>query len=515
MQHNLASMPSSIRAALQRNIKDCLYGAGLARVADLQEAFTGDGEFKFNPDEIVKNGKPWDTLTNQTMPEPDTKIVHVMTVSTDASIVLVAPITAIVNIVNSIGRLNAADPIKSLTDSGKDEAGIVAAMVAITTQMEKHISTENMQRDFNYVTTFRRKLDALVSNKSLLDPGGDAIARLYLNFLKCIGWFAGNAAWEVKAADKGLTFNLELAYRILSDMRACVPDDSVEVLLPYIKGQMTIYTTKAEMDEAALQAKKRAAEAKKSVAKKSTAKGPADVKAPAVTTPPVRRVPPGVTPARKPGDPVPEVKEVKKAVPPAKKAAPAPKKAAPAPAPKKAAPAKPTPAPKAAPVKPAASSSKFVAAEAVPAEEFNPVDETPVAEPAADETPADETAAEPAADETAAEPSDEPTADETAAEPADETAADEPAAEEPAADETPANETPAEEPVEDIATESVPAVETKVEVPETKRAPSVPSTPTGVKPAPPKGGVVKPAAPKAPVKAVSLDYDALLEQAKA
>ena len=189
--------------------------------------------------------------------------MHPVTISTEAAYALIVPFVMASNVVNRVGKISAA-PIEELVGADAPGAAVVSAMSIIRTHMAPLIGTDLMSREYDSISNFRDKLEALVSSKAFVSKGGSSVASLFVDFLKCIAWMAGNAVWRAKK----FTLNYEQTLLILANFGLCAPGEKcMEELVSEVEEQVN--TVILAQERAAEDAKeKKAAADKKALAEK-------------------------------------------------------------------------------------------------------------------------------------------------------------------------------------------------------------------------------------------------------
>jgi hypothetical protein len=272
----LSSVPQGIRDALVKLTKKFIYNGILARIREHQETYEGFGEYRFDPEEEVK-GKQWDSFDNLVADERNEKVIHPVTVSTEAAYAMIVPFLAASNVITRVGKLPELGALDLMIASETAGADVIRAMVLVRDHMMPLISTDLMSREYEAIRSFRDKLEALVTNKTYVTKGGTTVVSAYVDFLKCIAYMAGNAVWETKK----FTLNYEQTILILTNLKICKADDnSVTALIADVKEQVSAVVTAQERAAADAKEKKIASE-KKAQAEKKAKATPKAVVAPA------------------------------------------------------------------------------------------------------------------------------------------------------------------------------------------------------------------------------------------
>jgi hypothetical protein len=319
----------------------------LASVAVQQaDAVARDEEARLDNDGPRAPAKPWQTFDNLVAAEPDRGVTTPITVATDVKTGLAGLLLAVADLANAVGKLPAVDPLGALARAPWREASIVRTMQRVTEQTRPGVlSRHPLSRDLEFLGVFRQKFESLVMAKSLVDPGAEAVARLYLDFLKTVAWQAGVWAYE----GEHFTLNSTAFLAILSGLAATVPAEAV----PAAQDTLSFARNQIEIREAAVA---RTKAAKKPAAKPAApAANEGGVPQPITTEKLAERLVEILADAEPAADAKPAA-DVKPAAAAPKPAAAAPKPAAAA-APKPTAAAAPKPTAAAAP-KPAAAAAK-------------------------------------------------------------------------------------------------------------------------------------------------------------
>lgn len=258
----LTTISASIRDAIAGCVDKALRVYALAQIAVLQD----DSNFReeaprFDNDADDAPARPWQTFENLISDDPNKAVTAPVTIATDVKMGLASLFIAVADLINSVGKLPIVDPLSALTASPAREANIVQLMMAVTQQMRPHLRADPMNRDIEFPMVFRRKLEAIVTAKSLVDPGAETVARLYLDFLKVVAWHAGTLAYE----HEHLTLNRATLYAILAQQAASVPEGDIPVVrdvLSFVRAQVETWETAVAVAKAA--------KTKKAPLKKST-----------------------------------------------------------------------------------------------------------------------------------------------------------------------------------------------------------------------------------------------------
>jgi hypothetical protein len=218
----IVTMPAGIRDALCDTAGKAVHAFVLAQIKVLQADAAKRGETPmFDNTRLALGERPWQTFEayiadrpKKAAPAPAAPV----TVMTDAKLGLACLLVAIADLINAHGKLPAADPVGALVASAAPEAAVVRLMVAAAERMRSHLGTTPLDRDLGYPAAFRQKLEALVSTKDYIDPGAEALTRLYVDFLKVVAWHVAVDAYE----HEHLTLNRNAFCAVLARLDAVV-----------------------------------------------------------------------------------------------------------------------------------------------------------------------------------------------------------------------------------------------------------------------------------------------------
>jgi hypothetical protein len=225
---------SGPRDAIAGTIGKVLTAFSLAEIAILQEDADRRDEL---PMFVEAPKKPWQTFANFTDDNPDKDVTAPLTFATDVKMGLAALLIGIADLVNSVGKLPANEPLTLLAASQTREGGIIRLLVAVEKQMKPHLRVNPMNCELGYPSVFRQKFTALVDDKKYVDPGAELIAHLFFNFLKVIAWHAAVIAYE----HEHLTLNRPTLFAILAQLAASVPETEMHLardVLSYVRDQV-------------------------------------------------------------------------------------------------------------------------------------------------------------------------------------------------------------------------------------------------------------------------------------
>ncbi len=308
----LVASSAGIRDAIAGCVGKSIVTYGLAQIQVLQGdsnlreetiRFDNDNESEDVPD------RPWQTFDNIVSDVPEKNVTCPITVATDVKLSLAILYIGIADLINGTGKMAAVESLQALIRTDHRESNIIQFIDAVVTQMRHLFVRDPLNRDLGYPLVFRQKLEALVSAKTMVDPGAEIISRLYVEFLKAISWHAAVIAYE----QGHLTLNRATLFSIIAQMEAIVPAAHA----PAVRDVLNLMRTEIEAWETS-NATIKEAQKKKMAAKKAGTKGAAPGAKPAA--PGAKPAAPGAKPAA-PG--------AKPAAPGAKPAAPSAKPAAP------------------------------------------------------------------------------------------------------------------------------------------------------------------------------------------
>lgn len=256
----LTTTSGSLRDAIAGCCGKAVATFALAEIAVLQaDADFREEEPMFDNDGEHAPDKPWQTFDNLVADEPDKAVTQPITVMTDVKMALAALLVGVADLVNKVGKLPAVDPLGHLARASWREANIVQLMLATTARARHLLRADPLCRELDYPLVFRQKFEALVASKALVDPGADAISRLFLDFIKVVAWHAAVRAYE----QERLTLNRVTFFGILASMEAGLSEEES----PVVRDVLNLVRTQIETWEAAVAA----AKAKKAAAKKADA----------------------------------------------------------------------------------------------------------------------------------------------------------------------------------------------------------------------------------------------------
>ena len=300
----LASMAASLRNATADCCGKAVAAFVLAAIKGLQDLATAHGEYaEFDNDGEDAPERPWQSFDNLIAEAPEKKLAQPVTVMADAKMALAALLVELADLINGVGKLPAADPLGHLARAPWRGASVVRLMVAVTARCRLLLCADPPCRDHDYPAVFRRKLEALVASKALIDPGADAVTRLFVDFVKVVAWHAAVRAYE----HGRLTLNRSTFLSVIASMEAGLSREEA----PAARDVLSLLRTHLDVWGEAKTDEKKAAAEKKAAVKAPAAgeevKTPAPAAAPAVKAPAAKR-PPTTAAAKRPPTPVEEVK---------------------------------------------------------------------------------------------------------------------------------------------------------------------------------------------------------------
>jgi len=156
-----------------------------------------------NPDVCTlsaQNG--YDTFANLVAIRPLKGVKRPLVVTNDAKTVLAVAFAAIADAIG--GGLPAANVCGFVMNSGADcdsSFQCVRLMISAVEAFRPQIIAGGLSREFDSVKCFRTQLAVSVRPKEA--HGADELARLYVNFLKCVAWASANFAVDRKTSLNG------------------------------------------------------------------------------------------------------------------------------------------------------------------------------------------------------------------------------------------------------------------------------------------------------------------------
>ena len=325
---NLTTMSGSLRDAIAGCCGKAVATFALAEIAVLQaDAILREEEPMFDNDGDHAPDKPWQTFDNLVADEPDKDVKQPITVMTDVKMALAALLVGVADLVNEVGKLPAVDPLGHLARTSWREANIVRLMLATTARARHLLRATPLCRELDYPLVFRQKFEALVASKALVDPGADAISRLFLDFIKVVAWHAAVRAYE----PEHLTLNRVTFYVILASMEAGLSEEES----PVVRDVLNLVRTQIESWEMKRLAMKKLAATPAKAKAEPAAEAKAKAAAPAAgaakpATPKAEPAEPA-TPKTEPAEPAtPKTETAKPATPKTETAKPATPKTEPA-----------------------------------------------------------------------------------------------------------------------------------------------------------------------------------------
>ena len=294
----LTTTSGSLRDAIAGCCGKAVATFALAQIAVLQaDANLREEEPMFDNDSEHAPDKLWQTFDNLVADEPDKAVTQPITVMTDVKMALAALLVGAADLVNQVGKLPAVDPLGHLARTSWREANIVRLMLATTARARHLLRADPLCRELDYPLVFRQKFEALVASKTLVDPGADAISRLFLDFIKVVAWHAAVRAYE----QERLTLNRVTFFGTLASMEASLSEEES----PVVRDVLNLVRTQIEAWEVAVaQAKAKKPAAKKAAPAKKPAAAPA--KKPAAA--PAKKAEPAEAKAPEAKAPAPEAK---------------------------------------------------------------------------------------------------------------------------------------------------------------------------------------------------------------
>jgi len=216
-------LPAAIENKMIRDIKKCLYCFVLARTSQIQEIFTSDGgEYRFD-------GNKYDSFENYISGAYDDKKLKVITVTREAVLICLTFFRQMLASAKEVQCTRPESVLVDLVGANTSHTIFVRYMMGVVEEMRPCLADGNMSRYMLYPETFAQT----INNKSLglfnLVFSKDKVARLFVDFLKCISWFAGGRNWEQRT-----TLNEKTLRSILRDTGAIKTVDLPETIMDEI-----------------------------------------------------------------------------------------------------------------------------------------------------------------------------------------------------------------------------------------------------------------------------------------
>lgn len=232
----LVTVSPALRDSLAAAVGRALTTFTLARIAVLQaDSHRREEVVGFDNDDPAE--KPWQTFDNLINTEPVKGTKSPVTVTTETKLAVTALLIATADATNAYGKLPAVDAVAALSGAANREANVVSVMAGAALAAAEVLRAAPLDRDLSFLTTFRVKFEALVSAKSLVDPGASQIARMFVDFLKVVGWHAGTAAYE----SGHITLNRNTLFTIIASLETAVgarAAPAVRDVLSYMRDQL-------------------------------------------------------------------------------------------------------------------------------------------------------------------------------------------------------------------------------------------------------------------------------------
>ena len=182
----------STRAAIGKMTAGITYSAFLAAVGDMFENCSRPEDFRITSD------KGFAVFEDLLTADPPPKTARPITITRETKTILASLFASIVSVSNELGKPPPGVGVKTHivnSDAGCREQ--VAFMINVAEALWDKISSGRLEYEFDSVCVVRTKLEALITCRGAT-PNPDELARIYVNFLKCVAWGAANFSAETK-----------------------------------------------------------------------------------------------------------------------------------------------------------------------------------------------------------------------------------------------------------------------------------------------------------------------------
>jgi len=224
---NLVTTGAGVRDAVAACAGRALTTFALAQIAVLQADANNREELpRLDNESDSAPAKPWQTFDNLISDDPEKATTAPVTIATEVKMGCAVLLVAVADLANHRKKLPPADPLGPLGQAAWREANVVRLMTAATARMRHLLRRDPLCRDLDYPMVFRQKFEAIVASKAYVDPGADQVARLFVDFLKALAWYAGVHAYE----GEHLTLNAVTFYSFLASLAAVVPEEDEPVV---------------------------------------------------------------------------------------------------------------------------------------------------------------------------------------------------------------------------------------------------------------------------------------------
>jgi hypothetical protein len=184
-----------------------MYILGWIRIQ--QDNWTSEGgEYKYDE-------KEFESYENKQQAKTTIKLTKLATISKDAGSILGFFYTSLIRTIKKTGPLGSHPPITQLINCDDEYVDVVQFMVSVVEAMRSKLQSDIIKSYLKWPDTFLKHMYTDPQVKANIAISGNAIVRLYIDFLKCIAWSASNFIWEKKT-----TFNETFLRGLIRNMGA-------------------------------------------------------------------------------------------------------------------------------------------------------------------------------------------------------------------------------------------------------------------------------------------------------
>lgn len=176
--------------------------------------------------------KPWQTFENLCSDEPDKEVTQPVTVATDVKIGLTALLLGLCDLLRASGPppAPADDPLAWLSGQPWLEASFLRLLLSASSRMSHLLRADPLSRDLDFPDGIRKRLEAVIRDVLPLAPKQKPpfvllhyrLSMALLDFLRILGWFAGNRAYE----NEHLCLNRSAFFEFLAFLVAVCPKEA-------------------------------------------------------------------------------------------------------------------------------------------------------------------------------------------------------------------------------------------------------------------------------------------------
>ncbi len=176
--------------------------------------------------------KHWQTFSNLISDSPDKDVTQPVTVATDVKVGLAAMLLGVADLISVSGPVppEAYSPLEWLAARPRREAAILRLMIDSTSQLSHLLRADPLSYDLDFPEAIRLRLEALLrvslprapKQKTPFVALHHAVAVLVLNWVRALGWFAGNRVYE----SEHLCCNRDVFMELVAGFAAVVPPAS-------------------------------------------------------------------------------------------------------------------------------------------------------------------------------------------------------------------------------------------------------------------------------------------------